>query len=594
MEKEAKKRSGRVLWAAGIIAGVLLLGSVGMVIWMDKANGPAAFDAYTQELFREDIAGNTINLHYTLAHPENYGITDYEISLGSFAMEDLEENYEELEEVRARLLQFNRKRLSGEQQLTYDILLDYVETELTVKDLMLYNEVLGPATGYQAQLPVLLAEYTFRTRKDIEDYLVLLTKVGTMAEQMISFEQEKAKAGLFMSDYAADAIIVQCEEFISNPEENYMIDVFNDKIDSFEGLTVEEKEDYRKKNHDLVTGEIVEAYRTWIDGLRSLKGSGTNDLGLCYFENGKEYYEYIMRASTGSDASVKKQKKRIEKFIKDYYQEVYRAVSKNPDIYNDIMGFQFPDMEPEAILEDLTEKIGEDFPEPPKVDYTVKYVHPSMQENMNPAFYLTTPVDDIENNLIYINPKHLGADSEESAKLYTTLAHEGYPGHLYQNACTISGDLPLVRNLFSFTGYAEGWATYVEFEYAYDFAAEDEELAALLAGDEATLLALSAYIDIGIHYDGWDREDVAEYVGGFGLANPDAVNEIFDFIVEEPGSYLSYFIGYMEILDLRETAEEELGDAFDAKQFHDFLLRTGPAPFYIIEDYMEDWIKEQK
>ncbi len=594
MENEAKKHSYKLLAAIAAVAGVLLIGIVGTVMWLLKADSPSAFDGYMDTLFKEDIVENTINLHYTLAHPENYGITDYEISLGSFTTKDFEENYKELEEIRARLLKFNRKSLSKEQQLTYDILLDYVDTELSVKDLALYSEVLGPTTGYQAQLPVILAEYAFRTKRDIEDYLALLSKVKEMAGQIIEFEQDKAQAGLFMSDYAADAIIAQCEEFISEPEDNYMIDVFDDKIDAFAGLAQEEKEEYQKRNHDLITGDVVEAYQILIDGLKDLKGSGKNELGLCYYENGKEYYEYLLRSGTGSDVSVNKQKKRIEKYIRDYFQTVYDAMSENPHIYDEIMEYQFPDMEPEAILEDLLGKIGEDFPDPPQVEYTIKYVHPSMQENMSPAFYLTTPVDDIQNNLIYINQKHTGGDAESGTELYTTLAHEGYPGHLYQNAYTVSGNLPLIRNLFSFTGYAEGWATYVEFEYGYDFAGADETLADVLAGNEATLLALSAYIDIGIHYDGWDREDVAEYIAGFGTTDQDAIDEIFNYIVEEPGNYLSYFIGYLEFLDLRERAEEELGDAFDAKQFHDFVLRTGPAPFYIIEEYMEDWMTEQK
>lgn len=594
MESEGKKRSGRLLLAVAVVAGILVFGAVGMVVWLDKTNGPAAFDAYVDTLFKEDVAENTINLHYTLAHPENFGITDYEISLGSYGVDDFKENVRELEEMKDRLLRFNRKNLSKEQRLTYDILLDYVETELSVKDLTLYTEVLGPTTGYQSQLPVVLAEYTFRTRRDIEDYLSLLSQMDEMAGQIIAFEEEKAQAGLFMSDYAADAIITQCEDFISEPEGNYMIDVFNDKISAFEGLTEEEKEGYRKENHDLVTGEVVKAYRTLIDGLRALKGSGKNELGICYYEDGKAYYEYLLRSGTGSDVSVKKQKKRIERYIKDYYQMLYHALGENPEIYEDIMAYQFPDMEPEEILEDLKGKIGEDFPDPPKVGYTVKYVHPSMEENMSPAFYLTTPVDDIQNNLIYINQKQTGAEAEGKMELYTTLAHEGYPGHLYQNAYTASGNLPLIRNLFSFTGYAEGWATYVEFEYAYDYAGADETLADLLAGNEACLLGLMAYIDIGIHYDGWDREDVAEYLADFGVEDQDATDEIFDYVVEEPGSYLSYFIGYLEFLDLREMAKEELGDTFDIKQFHDFILRTGPAPFYIIEDYMEEWMEEQK
>ncbi len=601
-KKEKGKNSKRVVIAAAVVVCALLIAFGGIVIWQRGAGGPAAFDDYMDELFKENIVGNTVNLHYTLAHPENYGIQDYEISLGSFVMEDFEKDYKDMEAVKKRLLGFDKNELTREQQLTYDIVLDYVETELSVKDLTLYTEVLGPTTGYQSQLPVVLAEYTFRTQRDIEDYLALLSKVDEMTEQIIAFEKEKAKAGLFMSDYAADAIIGQCEEFISNPEENYMIDVFNDKIDAFEGLSEEEKESYREKNHAIITSEIVEAYQTLIDGLTALKGSGTNELGLCYYENGKEYYEYLLRSGTGSDLSVKKQKKRIEKFITDYFRSVYEVMSHYPDIYDALEAYEFPDMEPEAMLQDLTKKIEEDFPAPPEVDYTIKYVHPSMQEDMSPAFYLTTPIDDIQNNLIYINRKHLGQESEGGRSLYTTLAHEGYPGHLYQNACTASGNLPLVRSLFSFPGYAEGWATYVEFEYAYDYAGDDvavesmfagdkEIVADVLAGNEAVSLALLGYIDLGIHYDGWDREDMADYLADFGVTDKNTVDEFFDIIVEEPGNYLSYVVGYLEILDLREKAEEKLGEKFSAREFHEFLLEIGPAPFYVIEEYMEGWME---
>ncbi|MBD5549206.1 MAG: DUF885 domain-containing protein [Lachnospiraceae bacterium] len=597
MENETKKRYGKWIVAAAVAAVVCLLacGITAIIIHKGGKTDSETFDAYTDELFKEEIAINTVNLHYTLAHPENYGITDYDVSLGDFSIENIKDSYQQFEDIKEKLLTYDRKKLTESQRLTYDVLMDYVETELSVEDLYLYEEVLEPTNGYQSQFPIILAEYTFRTERDIEDYLELLSEMDEYYAQLIAFEEKKAEEGLFMSDSAVDDVIGQCEEFIKNPENNYMIEVFNDKIDSFEGISEEKKEEYRERHDEIINADVVEGYQILIDGLTELKGSGRNELGLCYFEDGKEYYEYLIRSKVGTDASVKKLQRKIEKFIGDYIRELYDTVLQDMDAYEEALNYQLPDMEPDEILQDLMRKMEKDFPEPPQVDYNVKYVHPSMQDFLNPAFYLTTPIDDIQNNFIYINEKYTGANAGGNGRLYTTLAHEGYPGHLYQNAYTASSGLPLVRNLFSCQGYVEGWATYVEYEYGYEYAYEelDKNFTDFLAKDTAVSMAIYAYIDLGIHYDGWDREDVSEFLSGFMDVDEETVNEVFDAIVTDPAGYLSYFAGYLEILELREDAMEELGGDFDIKEFHDFLLSTGPAPFYIIEDYMDEWMKAQ-
>ncbi len=589
---ENKQTKPKLKWIMGLGLALCLM-AVGGAIAFNKWNESASakFDDYTQELFQEDVVQNTINLHYTLANPENYGITDYEVTLGSVSLADVEEGYAELEDMKKNLEGFRRSGLTKDQQLTYDILLDYVQTELSVKDLPLYAEVLGPISGYQSQLPVILAEYTFRRERDIEDYLTLVSGIDEMAEELIEFEREKAQAGLFMSDYAADTIISQCEEFIANPEENYMIEIFDDKVAAFEGLTDQEKQAYSDKNRAIITTEVVDGYRTLIDGLKELKGSGTNDLGLCYYEDGTRYYEYLVRSGTGTDTSVKQLMRKTEYFLEEFIYSLQTLVQENPEAYDEFLDYEFPVMEPEEILEDLREKSADYFPEPPQVNYTIKYVHPSMEEHSSPAFYLTTPVDDLQNNLIYINNRQASSAESDGAEFYAMLAHEGYPGHLYQNIYTGSSDLPLVRSLLSYSGYAEGWATYVEHSYAFHLSGMSDTLAQLFAGNSAATLALHAYIDMGIHYEGWNQEDVVDFLAGYGISDRNAAEEIFKLVVEEPANYLNYFIGYLEFLDLRRAAEKELGEDFDVKEFHGFLLETGPAPFYIIEDYMDEWMK---
>ncbi|MEY8266973.1 DUF885 domain-containing protein [Lachnospiraceae bacterium 64-25] len=599
MENETKKRPSA--WMAVIIAVVAIclticgvMAIIGILI-DNRQDDPEAFDACMDEMFKELVVQNTINLHYTLAYPENYGITDYPVTLGDVSVENLQRSADELKEMEEVIHSFYEADLSPEQELTYTILMDYIETEKSVAHLEFYDELLEPTYGYQAELPIILAEYTFRKEQDIEDYLTLLLQMDEYYAQIIAYEEKKAEAGLFMSDDAADMVIEQCEEFIQEPENNYMIEVFNDKIDSFEGLSEEEREEYKERHDEIVTTEVVDAYQTLIDGMRALKGSGTNELGLCYYEYGKEYYEYLIHSEVGADDSVKRLEKKIERYIDDFLQDLYDAAIESPEVYEEIMNFSLPDMEPEEGLQDLLIKMEEDFPEPPQVDFTVKYVHPSMQDHLSPAFYLTTPIDDIKNNSIYINGKYTKNGAEDSGDLYTTLAHEGYPGHLYQNAYTLSCDLPLIRNLISYKGYTEGWATYVEFEYGYPYAAEDHSETAvdLYARNSAVSLALYAYIDLGIHYEGWDKEDVKEVLSMFMDVDQETLDGVYEAVLYDPAGYLSYFVGYLEFLELREEAMEELGEDFDIKEFHDFILRTGPAPFYIIESRMGMWIAEQ-
>ncbi len=569
---------------------ILLLCGLGLMLFISRSGSDSEkFDVYIEQLFKEEAAANTINLHYTLAYPENYGITDYEVTLGSYSSEEIKKAYQELDEMKKELLKFHPSKLTDDQRLTYDILLDYVETELLVKDLIYYDEWLGAITGYQAQLPVILAEYTFRTEKDIQDYLKLLSQMDEMFETIMAFEEEKSEEGLFMADYIADDIIAQCREFIKDPEDNYMIEIFNDKIEEFQGLDDEAKMAYMEENYEIITTQVVEGYQTLIDGLTGLKGSGTNELGLYYYEDGREYYEYLVRTKTGSEDSVKKLQKKVESFMTSRLTRAQMAIMEEPQIYYDFLGYEYEMTDPEEIVADLMVKMEEDFPTPPEADYTIKYVHPSMQEYMSPAFYLTTPIDDLKNNLIYINEKY----TNEDANIYSTLAHEGYPGHLYQNIYTNSSEIAPIRTLLSYSGYTEGWATYVEFEYSYDYSGMSQGVADVASINTALSLGLYAYADMGIHYDGWDRDDLAEYLLSYGIEDDEVTDEVFDALVEEPANYLSYFIGYLEFIDLKEEAQKELGDDFDIKEFHKFLLEMGPAPFYIIEDYMEEWMAEQ-
>ena len=176
-----------------------------------------AFEIYADSLFRQEILTSTINLHYTLAFPEQYGIQDPTPSLSFPGADDSSRRRRALEDQLEDLKNLSSRRLSRNNRIALDTLRLVTGTELSSTGMELLQEPLSPSLGIQAQLPVLLAEYTFRTRQDIEDYLQLLSLTDSYFRQILDFEQEKAVQGLFMSDASLCRIQEQCRSLISDP-----------------------------------------------------------------------------------------------------------------------------------------------------------------------------------------------------------------------------------------------------------------------------------------------------------------------------------------------------------------------------------------
>lgn len=549
----------------------------------------ASFQAFTAEVFQTEVTSNTLTLHYSLENPNTYHIDDYPITFGSLSKNSIKESNAKIDDYLKALKNIDYKYLTNDQQLTYDILYDYYSNAKNNSDLIYYSECLSPTIGTQAQLPILLAEYTFHSEQDIVDYLTLLTQMDEYYSSIIDFENEKSELGLFMSNAVSDDIISQCNDFISNPENNFLIETFNTRIDSLDYLSDAAKSNYKLQNKSILYSDVIPAYKILVEGLTLLKNTCTNSKGLCYFENGQRYYEYLVKANTGSDRSIFELKTLLNTYMKNDLSQMAQIAANNPTILATADSYNFDLSDPTLILEDLKTKIISDFPLPPDASYTVKYVDSSLSKHLSPAFYLTPPIDNIKDNLIYINP-----DSNYSKiDLYTTLAHEGYPGHLYQNIYFNTNNFEPVRKLLNYGGYSEGWATYVEM-YSFHLANIDSNLASLLQLNNAVTLYLYANMDIGINYYGWTLEDTANYLADFGFDDADTVSEIYCAIISEPSNYLKYCIGYLEFMELKKTASETLGSSFNLKDFHQFILDTGPAPFYIIEKYMNVWMDEYK
>lgn len=573
----------RILSVGIFLAAVLSIIYAAILSPAGKSTG--SFSEFCTTLFREEMKSNTMNLHFTLKDPKAAGIDSYEITLGSLSGDSPHNQARQLKKLSEELKKYSHRSLKGKDRLTCRLLSDYISRQQNLAAYPYYDEPLNPSGGVTSQLPVLLAEYTFRNTRDIKDYLGLLSQMDTYFLGILDYEQKKADAGLFMSDEACLKVIEGCEVFTEHPDDNFLIDTFSNRLNAMDGLTDTQKNAYLKQHSKVLSDHVIPAYSQMIKGLTMLLGRGHNNWGLCNFPEGKAYYEAVVSADTGCDDSVEDLFSQITKARREDLTFCQNLLEKNPKLASQSPKPDAALKEENAMLSRLQKEILTDFPAPPQTEVEICHVDPALSEYLAPAFYITAPIDDISHNRIYIND----AKNDTDIYYFTTLAHEGYPGHLYQTICTASYGAPEVRSLLNYPGYTEGWATYTEMQ-AFYYAGLDPDLASLLQHNQAATLSLYATADIGIHYFGWEKEKIAAFWSEYGVDDTATVKRITDLILEEPGNYLKYYVGYLKFRQMREQLALE-NKSFSVSAFHEAILRTGPSPFSVLEETVRDQLK---
>ena len=553
------------------------------------------FRSFTREVFQKEVSGSMLTLHYSLADPEKKNIARPAPTLGTVSYDNTA-SIHQCQEYLKKLLSFSYSDLSRENRLTSDMLLLYFHTSEASLQNGFPEEILSPSLGIQAQLPVLLAEYAFYKEQDISDYLNILVSIEPYFESILQYEQERAHQGYFMSDTTLDRILEQCREFVKDPENNYMLDVFSQKLKEYGKFTDPEQNELMNRHKEILLNKVIPAYEKLIIGLNALRGSGKNPMGLTYYKKGQKHYEYLLQAETGCYDSVKKIQQRLYEQLADDTTRIQMMLKEQPSLLRKMnKGTDLDTFQPAKALQILQKKSEKDFPALPEtVSPDIRYVHKSMEAYSSPAFYLTPPLDTGSPNVIYINP----SSQTSNLELFTTLSHEGFPGHLYQTVYFGSCDPDDIRYLITSSGYVEGWATYVE-SYGYQYAADylddpaASDLTALAWMNRSINLCIYSLMDIGIHYHGWTPDAAASFLKNFGITDTSVVQEIYQYIVETPGNYLKYYLGYLNFLDLRQKWQDTLGEHFDLKKFHQKILETGPVSFPVLQKYMDQELSEK-
>lgn len=551
------------------------------------------FEQYLDDYFKDVVTDDTLTYNYTIKDGADYGLEEPEVTLGDPGMtaEEIGQDKEEFEGWVKKLDAIDRSCLTEDQKLTYDVLDEYFEVSAGIFDNVYLYEPFSPMRGLQANIATNFTDYRFDDKGDVERYIELLGQIPDYFAEYLDFEQEKSEKGYFMSDAVCDKVISQCKDFVADKENHFMVTTFNDNIEALDFLTDEEKAEYKEANKQAVENSLLPAFENVAAVLSGLKGTGTNDGGICNYDGGKEYYEYLLKNFAGTAKSPEEVIDMLDTELQKLMVSLYQYYLGNQAAYEyfasnyDSMFAETDQMTASEMVDKMMETASEHYPDAGTINYKAEALDKNLETIMDDvlAYYMAAAIDDPDNNLIRVNGLHTDG-------MWTTLAHEGYPGHMLQNAYYMSTDPEPVRTLMNFLGYKEGWAMYACYDSLYYYEYEEPEygdtIAALYQLNDEMSYLMMGRVDLGINYEGWTLQDTADYLTKNGM-DGSAAQELYTTMVGDPAVYQSYSTGYYEMKELRDYAEEKMGDDFDLKTFNTIILETGPCQFDILKEQVD-------
>lgn len=581
----------------------LLFASAILVLSLSKPK--LSFREITDRLFLEDITTDTLSLHYTLAYPSLYSIDSYPLTLPKYNKDTLTEAYSKIENSLAALSNTDISTLSSEESYCYDLLKDYFSMQQKGFSYTYFEENFSPSSGIICNYPVLMAEYTFRTKQDVTDYLTLLADTENYFSGYLEFQKERLKKGYGLASVSLEETMEQCENIITREalksNSHFLQLTFKERLALLVAKDIITKKEALyciNKNTEILETVVLPAYQNLKNQLQSLQEEYIPLQGLYQKEQGKEYYQWLVQKQVGCSLSIPEILEKLEADYKKNFLEFtqLKKLIETFDNYEEYALAPFPITDRNELLKILQEFSVQDFPSfssflDQPVYATIKSVDSCMEKYTSPAFYMIPPIDDIKQNTIYIN----NSSTPEGLELFTTLAHEGYPGHLYQTVYYQlfgkENNTPLIRHIMNYNGYVEGWAIYCEL-YSYNYATklypkDMQEFYSLwhklLSCEKKLQLGILSILDIKLHYYDDSLTTAGNVLSQYGITDKETIEEVHRYVLEEPGNYLKYYMGYLLFMELKEKAETLMGSAYTDYEFHKFVLNTGPSDFQSLE-----------
>ena len=543
-----------------------------------QAEEETDFDAFLTSEWIQMIEKDYTTMHFAVKDYRSMGITKPEVNLGKTGYDYYANEVASAQASLEKLHSFDYESLTDTQKHDYLVYERDREDEIARYSYPDFKEFFSPNTGDFDSIITTMTEFVFYEKEDITDYLTLVHDFTRIIDDALEFTRQQADKGFFMLDSVLDLEIEQLDTFATRTDDNPLIVIFEKNVDAFEGLTDEERAGYKQENRDAVFNEILPEYEKIKTELEKLRGKRSSQTSLYNYPNGKEYFNALARYKTSTRLTNEEMMDYLTLTTEQTMAKLTEIVQADPSLLfsSEITGLDTP----EAILSHLKQNL-DNYPEGPEVKYTPSYLDPCVENPNVLAYYMVCPVDDIVDNVIRINGS---LTSESMTRMYTTLIHEGFPGHLYQFTYYLNTHPNALRHDLLMMGYQEGWAQYVIMDLLKK-SGLDNGAALMNAVNTYSSYVIQAAFDVAVNGLGYDVAKLQEWCDTVGLSlKEEDIKDLYNAAIEAPGEILPYGFGQMKFLEYRERVMNSLGDAYDEVDFHRQLLENGPRPFEVIED----------
>ncbi len=542
--------------------------------------GDEAFVKLDAELFQWYVTQDIWTLNQYCYDPTSFGIDEstVPVTLGDFSEANNETMKGEYLVWLARLQEIGRSLLTEQHQFAYDVYERYFTWEIESASLFYYYEPLDEYVGLQMNLPIAFGLYEFRDEKDVQDYLLLLKDTPRYFAEVLAFEQKRAALGVFMTEDMLDQVLADFDSILEAGDDSYLFATFRDGISDVDWLTDDARESYYAENDAILKNEWQQAYSDLREGLEALRSScrtrqGAYDVG----GDALAYFKLAVKTESANDLSVSDAIDLLKDCTKTLYAELFASAAKAEKEIDKGKAITTGSVAGDAAY--LKERYTQIVPALADVQVTYREIPPELQDGFSPAAYLIPTIDNCIQNVILINPS---SDTDLS-----TMAHEGFPGHMYQYVYQFSdASLPLFQKVIVSNGYCEGWSTNAEWSIAKVADDFNSDYCVCMFDNDMLTNMLIATCSLMINGLGASDKDVGEYLSTYGLDAYSYV--IYDLAVDMPIYYFKYVLGFAALYELRDDCDVKMGTA-EAVAFNQAYLDWGAGYYDLLEPLLDDW-----
>ena len=553
----------------------------------------ALFEDYWQDQLKHDpeLASSMGDKRY------NDQITDYSVRAVNDALAR-EENY------LTQLAAIDPAGFNDQEKTSRDLLLRHFAEDEEAAGFKEWEMPMNQMSGIHTTYPRLVAQLSFTTVKDYDDWIARLHAIPKAFDQVttnmsIGMEDHRVPPG-YLSAKALD----QVKELASQKPEDSPLAM---PLKSFP-VSIKPADQERIKAEMLaaIVKEVQPAYLRFARFLEvSYIPAGREEPGISALPDGAKYYQFLIRRTTTTDLTAEQiHQIGLDEVKRDEAEMLVIAQKLG---FADLKSFRAslktnPKLHPasrEALLAayrgyltPMQAKLPQLFGRLPKAPFEVAPVPDYLEKNSAPAYYEGGTPDGSRPGRLFIDTW-----DATDRNLYTVEViayHEGLPGHHLQISIAQElTDVPAFRKFSGYTAYAEGWGLYSE-RLGKDVGFYQDPYSDYGRLEADIWRAIRLVVDTGVHSQHWTREQMVQYFHDHSNIDEPSIQAEVDRYIAWPGQALAYKIGQLKILELRERAKAALGDKFDLRAFHDQVLDSGALPLDLLSDRIDGWIASQK